>query len=136
MPAQFGETPADHPLTLAYLVHALHRDGRMSDSEMVRLSKATIRGVHPLVFIADQKIADQTRQGRLLDMDTLLHWLGERSGQDVYRIDPLKINVSAVAEVMSRAFAERHKILAVETRSDEVLIASAEPDVRGWEKKS
>ncbi len=134
MPAQFGETSADRPLTLAYLVHALHRDGRLSDVDMLRFSKATLRGVHPLVFLADQNIADQSRPGKQLDMDSLLQWLGERSKQAVYRIDPLKINVAAVAEVMSRAFAERHRILAVETNADEVLIASAEPDVQGWEK--
>ena len=66
-------------------------------------------------------------------MDTLLAWLGEKSGQQVYQIDPLKINVTAVAEVMSRAFAERHRILAVEVTSGEVVIASPEPYLRGWE---
>jgi general secretion pathway protein E len=66
-------------------------------------------------------------------MDALLSWLAERIDQPVYRIDPLKINVSAIAEVMSRAFAERHRILAVEVNDDEVVIASSEPFVRTWE---
>ena len=48
-------------------------------------------------------------------------------------IDPLKINVTAVAEVMSKAFAERHRILAVEVTDDEVVIASCEPYVQSWE---
>ena len=51
----------------------------------------------------------------------------------MYEIDPLKINVGAISEVMSKAFAERHHILAVEVNPDEVLIASAEPYIRGWE---
>ena len=48
-------------------------------------------------------------------------------------IDPLKINVTAVADVMSRAFAERHRILAVEVNDDEVVIASSEPYIQAWE---
>jgi general secretion pathway protein E len=52
----------------------------------------------------------------------------------VVEIDPLKINVAAVAEVMSRAFAERHRILAVEVDDDEVVIASAEPYQRAWQE--
>jgi general secretion pathway protein E len=66
-------------------------------------------------------------------MERLLAWLGHRVGQQVYRIDPLKINVTAVADVMSRAFAERHCILAVEVNDDDVVIASAEPFIRSWE---
>jgi general secretion pathway protein E len=67
-------------------------------------------------------------------MPRLLLWLSERVGQAVFRIDPLKINVTAVADVMSRAFAERHRILAVEVNDEAVVIASAEPYIRGWER--
>jgi general secretion pathway protein E len=66
-------------------------------------------------------------------MARLLRWLGERCEQPVVEIDPLKINVAAVAEVMSRAFAERHHILAVDVSDDEVVIASAEPYQRTWQ---
>ena len=51
----------------------------------------------------------------------------------MYQIDPLKINVTAVSDVMSQAFAERHRILAVEVNDDEVVIASGEPYIRSWE---
>jgi hypothetical protein len=53
----------------------------------------------------------------------------------VVEIDPLKINVAAVSEVMSRAFAERHRHIAVEVtrRRPEVVIASAEPYQRAWQ---
>ena len=40
---------------------------------------------------------------------------------------------TAVADVMSRAFAERHRILAVEVNDNEVVIASAEPFIQAWE---
>jgi general secretion pathway protein E len=121
------------PLSLSFLVKALRADRRISGSECARLEGASSRAVHPLVFLAEQKIDDAARPGRVLEMDNLLHWLAARVDQRVYRIDPLKINVTAVAEVMSRAFAQRHRILAVEVNADEVVIASAEPYLRAWE---
>ena len=66
-------------------------------------------------------------------MDALLAWLSDKTGQPVYQIDPLKINVGEIAEVMSLAFAQRHRILALEVRDEEVVIASVEPYVHAWE---
>ncbi len=66
-------------------------------------------------------------------MDVLLAWLSQRVDQPVYEIDPLKINVTTVADVTSKAFAQRHRILAVDVSESHVSIASAEPYVRGWE---
>jgi general secretion pathway protein E len=134
MSVSIDKSMKEAPLTLSFLVHALHADGRISDAERARLGQASIPSIHPLVFLAEQKLADAARPGKLLEMDNLLHWLAARTDQRVYRIDPLKINVTAVAEVMSRAFAQRHRILAVEVHPGEVLIASAEPYVRAWEK--
>ncbi|GAB3283218.1 GspE/PulE family protein [Parahaliea aestuarii] len=134
MSAPMSEQLNEAPLSLPWVIKELHRDGRLSSAELARLGTASVRGVHPLVFIAEQKLDDMARPGRQLEMDNLLHWLAARTDQSVYRIDPLKINVSAVAEVMSRAFAQRHRILAVEVNPEEVLIASAEPYIRGWEK--
>jgi len=133
MATNFGEQLMEHRLSLSTLVQDLNRDGRLSDADMARVGKSSIVKVHPLVFLAEQKIPDAANPGKLLDMDRLLAWLGDKVDQAVYQIDPLKINVSAVAEVMSRAFAERHRILAVEVNDDEVVIASDEPFIRTWE---
>ena len=133
MATNFGDQLMEHRLDLITLARELNLAGRLSAADLARMVKTPMVRVHPLVFLAEQKLADAAHPGRLLDMDTLLAWLGEESGQAVYQIDPLKINVTAVAEVMSRAFAERHRILAVEVTSGEVVIASAEPYLRGWE---
>ncbi|MFV0477986.1 MAG: GspE/PulE family protein [Parahaliea sp.] len=134
MTVNVDQKMAEMPLTLIYLLQGLHEDGLLADSELARLGKAAIKGVLPLVFLSEQKVEDISRPGRLLDMDRLLHWLAARTDQTYYRIDPLKINVSEVVDLMSRAFAERHRILGVEVRENEVLIASAEPYIRTWEK--
>ncbi|MEP1471417.1 MAG: GspE/PulE family protein [Halieaceae bacterium] len=128
-----GARRAEHNLHLPSLAKILHDDGRLSREDMQQVSKTAIGAVHPLVYLAEQNFADPSRPGLRLDMDQLLAWLAIQVDQQVYEIDPLKINVSAISEVMSKAFAERHNILAVEVNPDEVVIASAEPYIRGWE---
>ncbi|NND69116.1 MAG: type II/IV secretion system protein [Halioglobus sp.] len=123
----------DQRLVLSTLVEDLKSDGRIAPADATRLAHSANLRVHPLVFLAEQKVQDAAHPGKALNMDILLAWLAERIDQQVYRIDPLKINVTAVSEVMSRAFAERHRILAVEVNDDEVVIASSEPFVRAWE---
>src|SRR5690606_41341023 len=73
------------------------------------------------------------RPCKALDLDSLTRWLASEADQPFYRIDPLKIDVSAVTPLMSFAFARRHGILAVGLTEREVPIASAQPFVRGWE---
>jgi len=133
MATNFGDQLMEHRLELITLARELNAAGRLSAADMARVVKTPMVRVHPLVFLAEQKLADAGNPGWVLDMDTLLAWLGGKSGQPVYQIDPLKINVTAVAEVMSRAFAERHRILAVEVTDKEVVITSAEPYIKGWE---
>ena len=133
MATNFGEQLMEHRLSLSTLARELNLDGRITDQDLKRVGQSSIVKVHPLVFLAEQKLPDTSSPGKVLDMDTLLLWLGARVGQGVFEIDPLKINVTAVAEVMSRAFAERHRILAVEVNENEVVIASGEPYMRAWE---
>jgi len=89
--------------------------------------------MHPLELIAERELDDPARPGKKLDLDQLTHWLCELSGQAYYRIDPLKVNVNKMTEVMSYAFAQRHNILAVEVREEEIVIASTQPFMSAWE---
>src|SRR5690606_7603172 len=82
---------------------------------------------HPLEFLAAQQVDDLKRPGKKLDLETLTVWLAELAGQPYLRIDPLKIDVAAVTPLMSHAFAQRHKILAVAVSPEAVTIASAQP---------
>ena len=133
MASNFGEQLMEHRLDLVTLARELNADGRLSVADTARVVKTAVVRVHPLVFLAEQKLADTAHPGHTFDMDSLLAWLGEKVDQAVYQIDPLRINVTAVAEVMSRAFAERHRILAVEVNDKEVVIASSEPYIKSWE---
>ncbi len=120
-------------LDLAAVANELNNDGLLSDADAVRSARAKPANIHPLVYIAELGLPNYARPGTTLDMETLLGWLGKKTQQPPYSVDPLKINVGAIAEVMSLAFAQRHGILAVEVHEDYVLVASAEPYISDWE---
>ena len=132
MVTTIAEQLYERNLDLGTLVQELHKAGLLDDAERARLANANCGNVHPLVYLAELQL-NNARTGQPLRMDHLLAWLSKVSGQRVYQIDPLKINVGEIAEVMSLAFAQRHKILAVEVSENEVVIASAEPWKAAWE---
>ena len=69
----------EHRLELAPLTHQLHSDGRLSDEDLARVAQNAHVKVHPLIYLAEQRIADRARPGHVLDMDAVLAWLSERS---------------------------------------------------------
>jgi general secretion pathway protein E len=135
--AQAETLQAERNLNLRHLIDELVSDGRLKEADAHQLMAGSRsqeqQSMHPLNFIAEQKLADQQTGGQL-DIEAILEWLAKRSGQKAFHIDPLKINVASVAEVMSFEFAKRHKILAVEVTTNHVTIASAEPYIKAWEK--
>src|SRR6476660_6977245 len=66
-------------------------------------------------------------------LDGLSEWLAKHLGMDYLHIDPLKIDFTAVTEIMSSAYATRFRILPVAVTAKEAVIATAEPNVRDWE---
>ncbi len=131
MATTFGAQRSESNLNMRTLTEELHAAGLISDADRSSLAEVNAGSVHPLVFLAEQKLVN-AQDGSSLDMDAMLAWLSAECEQPVYQIDPLKINVGEIAEVMSLAFAQRHKILAVEVSEAEVTIASAEPWMTTW----
>ncbi|MRR50016.1 MAG: type II/IV secretion system protein [Rhodocyclaceae bacterium] len=128
----------EHRLTLVEIVDGLLADGLVDAAiaEPFKQERRFFKGEsHPLVLIADQKWKAAIPPFHNLDLDALTHWLAKWSGLDYFHIDPLKINFSAVTEVMSIAYATRFQILPVEVRPHEVVIATAEPWQRAWENE-
>ncbi|MEM9621836.1 MAG: GspE/PulE family protein [Pseudomonadota bacterium] len=124
-------------LDLPIILDALVEDGYISQrqAEDVLIAPRTKRelNMHPLEIVAFREFENRRQGGANLDLETLTLWLCERSRQKYERIDPLKINVNAVTEVMSYAFAQRHNILALHVEDDQVVIASGQPYMYQWE---
>jgi general secretion pathway protein E len=134
---QAVRTPAgEHRLTLNEVLDWLVED-RMVDPaavEQLKKERRYYRGSqHPLVSVADQKWKTPAAPQRTLTLDSLAEWLARRVGMPYLHIDPLKVDFSAVTEVMSSAYATRFRILPVGISAKEAVIATAEPFIREWE---
>ncbi len=131
-------TPAqDRWIDLNDLLRELVAQGRLdqdSAEQCLAIRRSTLNNQqHPLEFLAAQQVDDRAHPGKKLDLEGLTQWLAQFAGQPYLRIDPLKIDVAALTPLMSYAFAQRHKILAVAVDSESVTIASAQPFVSSWE---
>ena len=133
-----SEPIAEHRLTLPEVLDLLVADGMVARADADRLvtERRMHRGDHhPLVVVADQKWRSSAPPQKLLSIDMLTQWLADKVGLEYYHIDPLKINFSAVTDVMSNQYAGRFKILPVEVSTREVVIATSEPYVTAWKKE-
>ncbi len=129
-------TPVDHRLSLPEVVDGLVSSGLVDSeaAEKFKVDRRYFKGdAHPLVVIAEQRWKSIKSPHKLLDMEALTLWLADWSGLQYFHIDPLKVNFSVVTEVMSSNYAARFRLLPVEVRANEVLIATAEPFDRSWE---
>ncbi|PNG55437.1 MULTISPECIES: GspE/PulE family protein [unclassified Variovorax] len=129
-------SPARHegPLNLRHLIEWLAKDGVISPEEarrtMARCAQAESRQP-PLVRLANVAMTRQG-DGKPLDLEMLSEWLAGRAGLAYLRIDPLRVDVGKVADTMSAAYAERHKVLPVQVTPAEVVVATAEPFLTDW----
>jgi general secretion pathway protein E len=122
------------PLSWRLLVEWLQADGVISDEEAQRTIARCAQAEsaqHPLLRLANVSMR-RASDNKALDVELLTQWLAGRAGLDYLRIDPLKVDVGKVADTMSAAYAERHKVLPVQVLPNEVVVATAEPFVSDW----
>ena len=126
--------PQDRWLDLSELLRELLAQGRISqdaaEQAMSVRHQAAGNLLHPLEVIAGQQLPDLQQLGTHLNLESLTAWLARQAGQPYLRIDPLRIDVASITPLMSFAFAQRHKILAVAVDGQSVTVASAQPYVR------
>ena len=127
----------EHKLTLAEVLGMLIADGLIDQAQADALI-ASRRGhrhdAHPLTIVAEQNWKSLLPPNKLMHLEALTEWIALRTGLGYFHIDPLKIDFSAVTELMSSDYAARYGILPVKVTANEVLIATSEPFLREWEK--
>src|SRR5690348_1553262 len=121
-------------LTWRTLLAWLREDKVVSPDDVENTARRFASGnsaQHPLVRIGQaglQRVGD----GKVLDTETLTEWLAKRVKLPYVRIDPLKVDVGRVADVMSIQYAERRHALPLSFGLTEVTIATCEPLDLGW----
>jgi len=131
---QAAATSHDGPLDWRLVLRWLKDDGVISE-DVARRTESRISSAHsaqhPLQRLAVVGMA-RAADGHVLDAEALTQWLAQRCGLTYLRIDPLKVEVGKVADVMSAGYAERHKVLPVQVGPAEVVVATAEPFLTDW----
>jgi general secretion pathway protein E len=129
-----ARTPPSGPLQWRQVVEWLSEDGVISREEarrtIARCSQAE-SAQHPLVRLAAVAMA-RAADGKPLDIETLTEYVAGRAQMPYLRIDPLKVDVARVADIMSAGYAERHRVLPVQVSPSEVVVATSEPFVVDW----
>jgi general secretion pathway protein E len=126
----------DHsgPIDWRRLVEWLQADGVIAQEEATRTIARCAQAEsvqHPLVRLASVSMR-RAVDNKPLDIELLTQWLAARVGMDYLRIDPLKVDVSKVADAMGAVYAERHRILPVVVNASEITVATSEPFVIDW----
>ena len=125
----------EHRLTISEVLEWMVADGLVErDVADVLKAERRLHGgkVHPLIVLADQKWRTINSPVRQLTLEVLTEWLAQKTCLDYLHIDPLKIDFTGVAEVMSSAYAARFGILPVQVTTREVVVATAERFLRVW----
>ena len=91
---------------------------------------------HPLLTISEFGLPnahalDSTSEAKLT-LSWLNQWLAAKAGMAMVRIDPLKVDVPAVTQLMSFEYARSQHILPIEVTLDEVVIGTDQPFFTDW----
>jgi general secretion pathway protein E len=112
----------------------LREDGWIGGGDAERLERRFGAGdsrQHALVRLGSAGLV-HVASGRALDAEVLTEWLAQRIGRPYLRIDPLRVDVGRVAEVMSVQYAQLRSALPVAMSATEVTIATCEPFDTAW----
>ncbi|MDE2147281.1 MAG: Flp pilus assembly complex ATPase component TadA [Burkholderiales bacterium] len=122
------------PLLLAWL----REDGWIGADDAERVAarfRAGPSSLHALVRLGGAglvRLGSGAGAGRVLDTEALTEWLAGRCRLPYLRIDPLRVDVGRVADVMSVQYAELRRALPVSVTPTEVVVATAEPLDIDW----
>ncbi|MEP7182758.1 MAG: GspE/PulE family protein [Betaproteobacteria bacterium] len=125
--------PQDRRLRLDDILKLMVAEGLVGAADAEKVARARSgRHEHPLEFIAEQRWKLPSPPHTALTLEWLVEWLAGKLGVAYLHIDPLKIDLTAVTQTMSNAYAERYRILPVEITGTTLTVATSEPFIRVW----
>jgi general secretion pathway protein E len=111
----------------------LKTDAKVQYNQAQAILKNAETSMHPLTAVAQAKVKSAFPPHKLLTLDWLTEWMADKVKLPFYRIDPLKIDFTKVADVMSATYASRFQILPIELTQAELVVATANPFISEWE---
>src|SRR5436190_1770183 len=102
-PSTAKPAASDRKLQLKELLDWMVEDGHIDAQDAQKIhQEARLRpGRHPIVNVAEAKLRSKKLPSLLLGADIITEWVALKVKMQSYRIDPLKIDLRAVTQVMS-----------------------------------
>ncbi|MCF8059342.1 MAG: GspE/PulE family protein [Bacteriovoracaceae bacterium] len=133
MALKFNLNKSPRVLTLDEVLTGLVQSGIINSEQEVFIQKKKGRSHHhPLVSVFECDIPDRRIEGRTLTLEDLMRWLATYSDNEFYTIDPLKIDIEKVTNLLPKAYVKRLGILPVEADEEFVTIVTSEPFHLVW----
>ena len=133
-------TPArtgDRKLHLREVLEWMVEDGIIdapNASKLLQDARQALRQTrHPVITISEARLRMAKPPHTPLTPPVITEWLAAKLKMPFYHIDPLKIDLNSVTQVMSSDYAQKRGILPVEVDGREVTIAVSEPFMTSWE---
>ncbi|MDP8566702.1 GspE/PulE family protein [Methylophilus aquaticus] len=134
-PTRFLLPKTIHTLKLSDLLRLLVTHGRIDKTLAEKLHKdrkLDSSNLHPIIIVAEQKWADLQAPSQTLTVECLSRFVAEKAEVPYLQIDPLKLDFSAAAQIVSQAYAERLRIMPVTVKDGVATIATADPFHQEW----
>ena len=122
-------------LSLGDALRMLVNDGivdKLHAEKLYKDRKLDSSKLHPLVVIGEQKWKSLKSPHKTITVEMLTTWLAHRAGLEYYHIDPLKLDFGSAAQLVSKGYAERLRIMPISAKNGEAVIATTEPYSTDW----
>lgn len=129
----------DQKLDAIELLNDLEVDGLIAadKAQLMRniLRPEDLRSKNAIELLAEKKLINVKEPTKVLSLEFICTWVADKLKLPFYHIDPLKVDVAKITDVMSYAYAERFGVLPVEVSERVILIVTVEPFVREWSRE-
>jgi general secretion pathway protein E len=122
-------------LSLGEFLRMLVNAGKIEKDQAEKLykdRKLDSSNLHPIIIVGEQKWKDLQSPHKLMNADFLSRWLASESGLNFFHIDPLKLDFTSASQMVSKAYAQRLKIMPISIKGDEAIVATADPYYIDW----
>ncbi|MBA3582586.1 MAG: type II/IV secretion system protein [Gammaproteobacteria bacterium] len=126
----------DRKLDVLELLRELEQDGLIAKdkADLMRniFRPEDAERKNAIEFLAEKNLTNPKEVNQKLNLEFLSQWLAKKTGLPYFQIDPLKIDVASITEVMSYAYAQRFLVLPVKVTMNEITVATIEPYSMVW----
>ncbi|TNF98263.1 MAG: hypothetical protein EP297_08555, partial [Gammaproteobacteria bacterium] len=128
----------ERKIKLDDLLAALQAGGLITDEQHKslwgKIRPKDLESNHPITIIANEAWTPADDSGGILTEERICMWLADVMGIEYFRIDPLKVDVHAVAAIASFGYISKRHILPVEVTDKYVVFATTEPMMHKWKQ--